>query len=479
LSQARPASWAAWGPALLFLLALLPTLNATRLQEVDELIYAKVARAASQGHWMPFVWDGQPWSEKPPLLLWLSAALIRLGADPLASWPYRLGSCLGAAASVAGLARLAELEAGPWAALLSGLGFAVLGDLVFHARFFSMDSAVLACGLWAYVSLAQGRSRSAGLWLALGVWIKTWFVLGFFPGAFFALWRAESGPGLKRALAWTLGLPLLSLALVTGFYALAYGHRFLPHELGWNLLDRARGLSNERQGSNLLFYGTWAEQAAPLILPLALAAPCLLLSPRRGMAADLALGLAVSWLCALALIRAQVINYLLPLEAGLSLAWGLLLAGLFQERRPWLLAALALLQVLAAMQWLGAENALLLSGACALLALRPSSLAPEKKAGLGSAGATALLAAWAFGLMLSRDWRYLRAPYDASARLLAAVPAPKEPGEALLYVGPQGQALDFYTQYRVEKSAQVPAGRRKQAMLVMEGDEPHFYPAKN
>jgi 4-amino-4-deoxy-L-arabinose transferase-like glycosyltransferase len=473
--------WLIWAPALLFLAALLPTLNSTLLQEVDELIYARVARAASEGHWMPLRWGAQLWSEKPPLLLWFSAALIRLGANPMASWPYRLGTCLGAAASVAGLARLAELEGGPWAALISGLGFAVLGDLVFHARFFSMDSSVLACALWAYVALAQGRYRGAGIWLALGVWIKTWFVLGFFPAAFLALWRAEAGPGFKRALAWSFGLPLLSLALATGFYALVYGRDFLNHELWWNLIDRAKGLSNPRQGSNLLFYGTWAEQAAPLILPLALAAPCLLLTKRKGVVSDLAVGLSVSWLVCLALIRAQVINYLLPLEAGLCLAWGLLWAGLCNEDepRPWLLAGLALLQVLVLLGFLGAENALLFSGLFALLALRPLAAAEaSKKLKLAFTGSATLLGALALGLMFLRDLRYLRAPYDASARLLAVLPQPKQAAEPLLYVGSQGQALDFYTQYRVEKAAEVPARRPKEAMLVMQGDEAHFYPAK-
>ena len=267
---------------LFFFASLLPTLNSSRLGEVDELIYARVAQdAARLNHWMPLTWGGQLWSEKPPLLLWAAALTAKLSGDLTDSWPYRLWSLLGAALCVTALLRLGAM-AGSWrAGVFAALLFALQGDLIFHARFFSMDTAMLGCVLMAVVSMAQERWVKAGLWLAAAVWIKSWFVLAFFPALGFALWRNFPRREAIKGGAWIFGLALLGLATSLLLYGHAYGQDFWKHDIGWNLIDRARGLSNEHIETNWSYYGKWASRTAAALVPLCLAAPLGLLARRR------------------------------------------------------------------------------------------------------------------------------------------------------------------------------------------------------
>ena len=45
----------------------------------DEAIYAQVSKEIAQGEgWLTLHWAYQPWFEKPPLLMWMTAALYRL-----------------------------------------------------------------------------------------------------------------------------------------------------------------------------------------------------------------------------------------------------------------------------------------------------------------------------------------------------------------------------------------------------------------
>ncbi len=64
--------------ALLAALLLLPLLGARPLTDWDEAIYAEVAREML--HFGPLVphWNYQPWLEKPPLAMWLTAGLYYL-----------------------------------------------------------------------------------------------------------------------------------------------------------------------------------------------------------------------------------------------------------------------------------------------------------------------------------------------------------------------------------------------------------------
>jgi 4-amino-4-deoxy-L-arabinose transferase-like glycosyltransferase len=474
--EKAPGSNAAAFLSMLYLGWMLPTLNSTRLGEVDELIYARVAQeAAARGHWMPFLWNGQLWSEKPPLLLWLAALTAKLSGQFMESWPYRLWSCLGAALCVYALVRLGAKARSLGAGLFAGALFALQGDLLFHARFFTMDTALLGCALMAILQASDENFSAAGLWLAAAAWIKSWFVLAFFPALLFALWRHQDAVGRRRGLIWMLGLGLLGLASAWAFYAGVYGRDFVTHDLMWNFVDRARGLSNEHGESNWSYYGKWSSRTAAALIPLALAAPWGLLKRpalKTDFISDAAAMLALSWLASLFVIQAQVINYLLPLEAALCLAWAI-----YVSRSPGVWTAfLALAALLSARHDLDFAQGMTLS----LVAALGISVSGDGAGGCISGFARGCLHCLLLLSLFHSAWIFLQRPddmYKPVAEALIANPASRE-GQPLLYIGPQTQALNFYSRYDVTRLTEPPKGRFKESALLFDGVHAQFVPGQ-
>jgi 4-amino-4-deoxy-L-arabinose transferase-like glycosyltransferase len=472
----------------LWLACVLPFLERTRLQDVDELAYAQVAKnAAVQGHWWPLMSQGRVFYEKPPLQIWLAAALAT--ASPLAAWPYRLWTALGAGLGLAALVALGLLLRRARAGGIAALLLALQGDWLFHARFFSFDAgyvglalAALAAGVWAAQG-PVGRWWLPGLVLGLAVWIKSWFVLALGPAWAWALWFSLA-PVQRRKAAWRLALPvvlgfLLWLALSVDWN----GWGFLSEEWNQNLVGRALGFNNQLDpDGNLAYYLKWAQRSTPALLPLALAVPVALAWPRPGedapskLAASFAWALCLSWLLGLALVRAQTINYLLPLEAGLALAAGLALDAAWGGAEGAALAALVLVCAMATQRpWAPVWS----------LALGlPLGLAWAWSRGRGGFGRP--WAVWAASavlvlLMVPDAVRLELRPLDGSAQLadvLLAHPA-RRPGEPLWLLGPPTLAADFYSDYAVLRPSSPPMGRPKQACLVHGQAGWIFFPAQD
>jgi 4-amino-4-deoxy-L-arabinose transferase-like glycosyltransferase len=74
----RPFTRSSALAALLAALALLPLLGHKPLAEWDEAIYAEVAREMLSRSWLVPHWNQQLWLEKPPLTMWITAALFKL-----------------------------------------------------------------------------------------------------------------------------------------------------------------------------------------------------------------------------------------------------------------------------------------------------------------------------------------------------------------------------------------------------------------
>jgi 4-amino-4-deoxy-L-arabinose transferase-like glycosyltransferase len=250
---------------------------------------------------------------------------------------------------------------------VAALGLALQGDFIFHSRFFTFDTPFVACAL-ASLALALSAAHSlksrdwwmAGATLALSAAFKSWFVLALAPAFVCALGLALPRPS-RRGAAWALALPpLLALLSWMALYILWNGWGFLAEEWSVDLAGRALGQVNQAdpQG-HAAFYLKWAARTAPALLPWVLAVP-LGMAPevvRRESLDDAGArtwafartwiwALCLSWLVGLALVRAETINYPLPLEAGLCLALGLETAVGRSPRRRAVEAGLLLAYVL-------------------------------------------------------------------------------------------------------------------------------------
>jgi len=495
----------------LWLACALPSLEKTRLQDVDELTHARVAQAAAlKGQWWPLELDGHIFVEKPPLLLWMAAVTAKVSAQPYAAWPYRLWTCLGAGLALFCLSLIGLILARPMLGLVAALALALQGDFIFHARFFTFDTLFLGCALAALaLSLRAAQSLKnrdwwlAGLALALSAAFKSWFVLALAPAMAFSVFQVLPGRS-RRDAAVALFLPsLLVLLGWMALYVLWAGPAFLAEEWSVNVVGRALGRANELdpQG-HASFYMKWAARSAPALLPMVFAVP-LGLAPRlRGRSLSFVQGtedrawafarawiwaFCLSWLLGLALVRAETINYLLPLEAGLCLALGLELADGRSRARRWVQVGLLGAAVLASLrlwdpQW-SLRLGLVLGLSWYIVRLiewdsAPALGKPPKNALLPSL-ALVLLGLSLAGLLAREAYGLLQRPLDPTrqvADLLLAHPA-RVPGELLFVVGGSTQALDFYSSYQLRWLSALPPHRPTQATVVETRAGWIFYPA--
>jgi 4-amino-4-deoxy-L-arabinose transferase-like glycosyltransferase len=487
----------------LWLCCVLPSLERSRLEDVDELTGARVAQAAAlQGAWWPLKLDGRVFFEKPPLLLWLAAGAVRISGRPRDAWPYRLWTCLGAGLALACLAYLGAMLGRPGAGLVAALALALQGDFLFHARYFTFDTPFLACVLASLVFALKARAggeRSnwwrCGLLLGLAVWFKSWFVLALVPPFAWTLAVHGPRPGRRAACLAVALPPLLALLAWLAVYAQWMGWDFLREEWSVNLAGRALGRTTQMDPEgHAAFYLKWAVESAPALLPWVLAVPLILApGPRhaRQESGDAAQAgqidflrtwvwaFCFSWLLGLSLLRAETINYALPLEAGLCLAAGLIAREALD--RPWLCCGLLAASILASLRF---WDPLIFLGSGAVLGLLwrlDGGFARMARSGNAARAAALMPPALALLLavtLLPEASALLMRPRDPSgqlADLLLANPA-SHPGEPLLVLGPPTQAVEFYSNYAVRRLESVPSRRPAQATLVRTRQAWIFYP---
>ncbi len=488
-----------WLVLAAFTALVLPTLGLNRLMDWDELTHATAAlEAARDGHWMPLFFKGQPWLEKPPLIPWLTALCIKLlGPSETAA---RLPTFAFAALAVALAAKLvARVTKSLPAGLLAAFLLFCQPDLLFHARFVTMDSALLACILLALDLLldavegpepkAANRALCAGLCLALAVAAKSWFVLVFAPAGLVFL--AQPPKGLSRAgLFWRLALPpALALLGWLALYTWAYGPAFLAEEWKVNTWGRAVewGKPVVPGASNIDFYTQWGLQMAPGALLLALPAALRLglgrlkmAEPAQRAGSAFMLLFMLSWGLGALGIKHQVINYMLGFNffaCLLAAQWMAL------EQSPWGLASLLLLALLALAASLlpSLLPGLLGLGLLASLALAFAAArgqAPGLPQPLLNRLKTGLLLLWALALLpaaLATLW-HPPDPNRPIVALLQAHPAAAR-GQELAYAGRATQCTWYYSLYSQRPLDLPPAPLPSCAALWFDGSAWRFKPA--
>lgn len=313
--------------------ALFPLLGHKALADWDEGIYAEVAREFLGRSWLVPHWHFQPWFEKPPLGLWLTAIFFRIFS--VSEFWARAGSALVSLAIV-GIVHAAALRARGWKAgwistliLLTSLGFLRV------ARMGELDALLtLGCcaALWGLAGVRAGK---------LTGWY--WFWTGF---AVAAMTKGAASVTLVLTLAvlavwnrWNsrqLGWPFLSglcvfaaLVLPWHLYMLhSFGRGFLREYLGLHVIARA---TTQMEGHAT----PWWFYAKVLI---AYTSPWLLLFPfalwwqarRRDLREWLVFAVVV--LASFSIIATRSPKYIFPAYPALALLTGDWLAAQLENR---------------------------------------------------------------------------------------------------------------------------------------------------
>lgn len=519
-----------------FLLALLPFLGRSHLLGLDESIYANVVRETlGKGRFFPWVFEGSPFFEKPPLGLgWqvLSARIFGIG-----EWAVRLPSALAGAGCVYLTWRLGErIGRGAIGGFVAAAALALSEHFVLFSRVANLDMMLTLCLLGSWWELlkaynfdtadsrtTRGREAAkkgivgnpnpprfhlpafaaqeacllrAGLWVAAGLLVKSFFALLFVLPALAAFRWSRTNAVTPRLLLLGLGTPVLSaLAAWFAIYGVVFGRPFFEWELGSNVLYRlSTGAVGRLFRPGDTDFQSWQLYAEILkngmafvwpLVPMGLAVWAV--EAKRGRSerqADPALlgGLFIflAWTFLIVVLMRPLINYLMPLVPLLALALAALTRIPPTRMNALLLGAGSLLAVLNGLNRHAHSLAVfVLACVLGLLSVRTPQDRPAPRARPLRAAALLLLLAGAGWKMAS----YLPHPPDPNGRWVAAVQAhpPRKKGEPLLFYGDpvEARVLRFYTDYDVRWTTETPLPRPKEALLFEYEGKVHFLPAMN
>ena len=250
--------------------ALLPLLGHKPLADWDEAIYAEIARELLGHRTLALSWHFQPWFEKPPLYMWLTAACFRLFSVN-EFWARAVAALSGVALTglIHGLLARARGLTAAWAStiiLLTTLGF-------LRACHLGEVDTLLALG--CYLALwGIGRIRASKLdgwylfWFGLAVAVMTKGAAAVVvPLTAIVLLLWERWPRWWFDRRFWLGV-LLFLALVLPWHMAMYrefGMPFFREYLGKQTLARATSQLEHHNNPPWFFVEVLIAFASPWI----------------------------------------------------------------------------------------------------------------------------------------------------------------------------------------------------------------------
>jgi len=503
----RTKSWPKFDPLFwscaVYLFLLLLWLGKNRLLGLDESMYAGVILAeARDHHWLPMTFEGHPFWEKAPLLLWLQGLAVWLGGAN--EFSLRLMSALSGVLCFYFVARLGAYFAGnPWIGLACAWLVGFEEHFILYARLATMDMGLVACLMGSWWGMAQAfdpllkekapqKLLMAGLFSAAAIGCKSWFGLVLLPAIGVALWFCRPWPFSTRQFLARFVAPILaSLAFWLLLYSLAYGKDFWSWEWDKNVLTRLKigefsyGLQGDG-GFHWMFYAVIAQSGLAFLWPLAPLGFFLWIKEvwqnsrarRFSLAPIVGVLFFFYYLFFILSFMAILINYLFPLVPVAALAPVFIFR---HSERPKVALAGALACLLGVMSGWGGDSYLSVllgfSFGLILLALLP---VPWHWAAARKVFELSLVVLLLAAGLKAQD--YLRHPPDPNHAWVAAVLAhpARYSGEPLLFVGEHtnARALEFYSGYRVTALYQLPSERPKEAILFPHQNEAVFYPAQ-
>ncbi len=255
---------------LIFLsaIALFYSLGDRLLRTWDESIYAEIAKEMALRHsWLTPHWNYQPWFEKPPLFMWLTAIMFRLfGVSELSA------RAVGALCGIATIwltfeigRRLMDDRGGFAAAII----LMTNGNFILVSRFGAIDVPLAFCitlAAYAYLRVEQEDSR----------W---WYLAGAATGVAIML---KGVAGLAAPLALCLALlldrrltvtirsrefrnsSLVACAIALPWHLamlIVHGRAFLHEYIGYHVLARMRGFEGMERPPHFYLWAYWHDFA--------------------------------------------------------------------------------------------------------------------------------------------------------------------------------------------------------------------------
>jgi 4-amino-4-deoxy-L-arabinose transferase-like glycosyltransferase len=323
---------------LLAAIVIFPLLGHNRLTDWDEGVYAGISRAMLSGPWLVPHWNTQPWLEKPPLELWLTALSFRLfGVSELTA---RLVSALSAVTLVGVVHAWLTLRRNPVTAWLSTVFLLGTFGFLHAARVGEMDVLLaLGCTL-ALIGLAELTGDTAAQ--SHHAWYL--FFAGFavalmtkgaasvtLPLALVALFALQ--PTLLRRLRFDFFLAFaLFLAVVVPWHLYMlhrFGHVFLANYIGLHVLARTTSQLDGHITPWWYYFRVLLFSAAPFVLVYPVAIADAFRRPGLRLLRVFAVFALITFLL-FTIVQTRLPHYIVPLYPAVSI----LAAACLAERLP-------------------------------------------------------------------------------------------------------------------------------------------------
>jgi 4-amino-4-deoxy-L-arabinose transferase-like glycosyltransferase len=253
-------AWPLLSLTALAALMLLWRLGNGSLQYWDEAIYAQVAKEiVRSGNWLTLHWQSQPWFEKPPLLMWITALFYQcFGVNEFWS---RAASAFSGIGLIVVTYLVGKRVYDSYAGLLAGLVLLSSKDFVTLARSGTTDIMLTLCvfvAAYAYLRLAVGGQRwwyVICLTCALAVLVKGAGGLVAPIVITLVLWLDRRLAALYRSKGFWLGV-FLACVIVAPWHIMMvvqHGRAFLENYVGYHIIRRSMTTLEEHVGGYLFY----------------------------------------------------------------------------------------------------------------------------------------------------------------------------------------------------------------------------------
>ena len=226
--------------------ALLWKLGGGSLAAWDEAIYAQVSKEIVRGGgWLTLHWEGQPWFEKPPLFMWITAVSYRLFG--VSEFWARVPSALSGITLIGVTYSIGKYTYDRRVGFLAAVVLLTCYHFLSFARFGTTDvmlTLFIYVALYAYVRLNDGSQKWWYLvWASCGLALMVKGAGGIIAPAAIVLTLAldrRLGAAIRSSHFW-YGV-LLALLISAPWHILMcvwYGHAFTDEYVGYHVITRS------------------------------------------------------------------------------------------------------------------------------------------------------------------------------------------------------------------------------------------------
>jgi 4-amino-4-deoxy-L-arabinose transferase-like glycosyltransferase len=322
--------------------ALLWKLGAASLAAWDEAIYAQVSKEAVRGgDWLTLHWGYQPWFEKPPLFIWVTAFFYRLFG--VSEFWARAPSALSGVALIGVTYLIGKFIYGERVGLLAAVILSTCYHFLSFSRFGTTDVMLTLftyLAVYGYVRLDDGNQKWwYAVWssCALAVMVKGAGGL-IAPAAIITaqLFEGRFGAAI-RSSHFRRGV-LLALLIIAPWHVLMYarhGRAFIDEYVGYHVVARSTRTLEGHASGYLYYVGKLADGFFPWCLLAPFAVISIVRRNRGGRARPavlLLLGALVLGLYTVVPTRRPW--YIVPLYPALAILIAVFISNLYQDYRP-------------------------------------------------------------------------------------------------------------------------------------------------